>query len=216
MHRRHFLLKGILGLLLVAIVAYGAVLVVSVVRMKGEVDKATAAYQTCQDCIQRQDYLAAIDAVEDVADSIDVLEREASMWYWEFAERIPVLGQDVDLARDLVVVMDKLANDALMPVLDKVKSVGIGKDENVLSMILGNADAIVAIGPAISRADQTLDECRVITDSMGTSHFEDLNNIATEVRDAVTQADDTFDNIQKFFENPQSLGELLGGEQPAQ
>ncbi len=216
MHRRHFLLKGILGLLLVAIVAYGAVLVVSVVRMKGEVDKATAAYQTCQDCIQRQDYLAAIDAVGDVADSVDVLEREASVWYWEFAERIPILGQDVDLARDLVVVMDKLANDALMPVLDKVRSVGIGEDEDVLSMILRNADTIVSIGPAIANADQTLDECRVITDSMGTSHFEDLNNIATEVRDAVTQADDAFDEIQGIFENPQSLGELVVGEQSTQ
>ncbi len=216
MHRRHFLLKGIVGLLLAAIVAYGAVLVVSVVRMKGEVDKATAAYQTCQDCMERQDYLAAIDAVEDVADAVDVLEREASAWYWELAERIPVLGQDVDLARDLVVVMDKLANDALMPVLDKVRSVGIDGDQDVLSMILRNADAIVSIGPAIASADQTLDECRVITDSMGTSHFEDLNNIATEVRDAVTQADDAFDNIQEIFDGPQSLGELVGGEQPAQ
>jgi hypothetical protein len=53
-----------------------------------------------------------------------------------------------------------------------------------------------------------------MTDSLPTSHFEDLNNIATEVRNAVTQADDTFDSIQKIIDNPLSLLELVTQEQP--
>ncbi len=192
MGRRRSVLGILVRVLLLALVAYLVLLVVSGLRLRDEVNKTTAAYQTYEQCVNDADFAGAVVAVKQIAASVDTINAESDQWWWQLAEHVPVLGQDVDCVRDLVDISDALANDALMPVLTKAEGLMTEGEGDFLSNLGNKADGMVELGMLVANARGVVSRCRQQADALPASHFDEVNKLTQQVREAVASVDNLF------------------------
>ncbi|MDO4797941.1 MAG: hypothetical protein Q4A01_07975 [Coriobacteriales bacterium] len=197
--RRRSVLGILVRMLLVVLVAYGVLLFVSGMHVRGEADKATAAYNKYEQCIGEGDFAGAIAAVKQIASSLDEINRESDQWWWEYAEHLPVLGQDVDCMRGLVDVSNALANDALMPVLTQAEFLTTEGDGGFFSELANKAGGVMEMGVIIGDARAVVAQCRTQVDELPVSHFKEVNDMVAQVREAVVSVDDTFDALESAY-----------------
>lgn len=211
---RRSIIWKILGLLLVVILAYAAVLAVSMADLKNDTDAATDTYMQLETSLKTLDIEQSIACVHDLADRIDTIENKMNGWQWQVASHIPVLSDDVRCLRGIAHICDALANDALMPVLtegetivDNISSIG---DNDKLDIIKAKAifDEFVHLSDDIAVARDVVSNCQQEAEALPTSHFAELNDLADQIRLITTQIDETFDTLESF--NPM---EIFGNKQ---
>ncbi len=205
--RRHSVLGTVLGLLLLVVVVYAVIVGVSAARILDMGNRANASMEAASAAVESSDFAGALDSVRDAAARVDEIEREAGAWWWNVAEYVPYLGEDVRTYRQLAVITDKFVNDGLMPVATQAEPMldgGDGESELDLGKTLNQVGGLVT---AVVDARAVVSECREMADALPASHFDAINEQVEDMRNAINGVDDAFSALESL--NP------LGNFDPA-
>ena len=180
---RPSLLGRLFRLILALAVAYAAVLGMSAYRIHGWVSQATTSYEAFEQSFDAGNYESARNAIDKVAQNVANISKEAHSWYWDLVNKVPYLGEDVTCAQQLSNIADNLANNALLPVLNNAESA-----LNDLSQVSG-------VIQALTNARNVVSMCRSDFEQLPASHFARLNDLATQLQNAVVNTDDVFNKL---------------------
>ena len=208
------------GVLVVVILAYVAVMAVSIFDLKQDAETISKSYGQLEGCLDEADYEQAITHLHDLADRVDVMEKKLNDWQWQAASNLPVISDDARCLRGAASIGDSLVNDALMPVVSRAETI-LG-DVSTIGSSLGtsefeNAPSLDAVGGEFSslaedvaHARKVVATCQRDAEALPTSHIEELNNLVNKIREVTTQANDVFNTIESI--KPIGLlGMVLGG-----
>ncbi len=199
----------VLGIILVLVVLFAGCLGLSAARISGLVEQANGQYQAYESCANKGDLAGAKTQVFALAETLDTIEAETSAWQWQAASGLPVLGEDVRCAQGLANIADDLANEALVPVLTELDDIFGGfSDGGVLDLnawgdlFLTKGKKIGELFDDIADAREIVRQCRNEADALPTSHFDQVNEAADNVREAMVNLDEFFgiyDDIAGLF-----------------
>lgn len=173
------LLRVVLLLLLV----YGVVLGVSANKIYGTYQHAMEEYDAYEKAMDEIDIEAAMASVHSMATDIAIMENESNMWQWELASHVPVLGEDVSCAQQLISIADRLANKALLPTLEAAEDA------------LGDLSKVGEVVDALMHARTVVKTCNDYVNKLPTSHFDGLNEVTSKVKEIINTVNETFDNL---------------------
>lgn len=181
--QRPSLLGRLFRLVFALLVVYAAVLGISAYRINGWANQTLNSYETFEATFNSGDYEKASAAIDDVARSVDQISQEAHAWYWHLATNVPYFGEDVNCAQMLSGIASDLSNNALAPVLDSAAS------------SIEDLSKIGEFVKALAGARDVVSSCRKDFEALPPSHFEELNNLAGKLQQAVVNADDTLNQL---------------------
>lgn len=208
-------LTVIVVLVLAAVIGFGVWFGLSARRVGELIDQTSAAYEQVQADIEREDYTTALADTRTVAGYATELSAEMEGPQWEIASRLPYLGTDVEVARTTGRVSGMLSSDAVLPVLDawdELMGSGIIEDGTVdvdaISDKMGQLSTLVT---SLETAGTVIDDCSERIGSLPTSHFDGLNAFASELRGAISSADESMEGIEATIGLYRDLSSIVSG-----
>lgn len=210
--------KVVLLALLLVVAVYGVFVGVSVMRVKGQIDEAVQAYDDYEHYLDKKEIGNAVQSLESLAHNVGEIEREADSFTWRIARNIPYLGEDVSCVQQVAVISDRLANDALLPILKEVEDIAGVLDEegldlnSITNLLLSAPDQVMDIVDALAKARTVVSECDEAADALPESHFEQVNELVEKMRTALDEGNATLDALEPVFSGANFLSTLLSGE----
>lgn len=212
------ILKVCLILVLVVVVGYGAWFGLSIKRASDLLVQVDGQYVTMQQSLEDQDFSAAIEDARNTAATTLALRDELGGLQWEIAGHLPVISEDVRVARSSADISNQFANEAVIPVLDAWEE---------LSSSVVSENGLVDLGKLGSKASQlselvhkmqdamtVVDSCSEQLEALPTSHFDELNAYVDELRSSVSSTKallGDFESLLTAYSNLESLTSGLFG-----
>ena len=113
---------------------------------------------------------------------------------WDLASKLPVLGTDVTAMRSISAIAGTLSDDAVIPVLDawdELSGSGVVVDGQLdATQVQAKATQFVQLAQKISDAEAVVSTCKEQADALPTSHFDEINAWANELRGSIDSADE--------------------------
>ena len=191
-------LIAVLVIILAAIVVYAAVMAVSISRVMDSYSQARQSYESARTSISEGDFVAAYSSARSTLDSLSDLSDELEGVQWSIAAALPIVGDDVRVARELADVGGLLIDEAALPTLDQLESMW-GEDFLVIAAgaLAGDEEAMTGLSERLGEASGTLNhatdvvyECERRLNALPESHIDKINDAASTLREAVsTMAD---------------------------
>ena len=139
-----------------------------------------------------------------ITSQISTLKEKVNGPAWTVASFIPVYGQDVTLARNLLDQADNLANNALVPACDSLANFKLSElmQDGAINIDLLNSviSTMQTVEPVIS---QSADEINKLPEA----HIGKVNELVAKVKDPMTSA---VGLLQKFNQIAPMLPQMLG------
>lgn len=205
----------LLVVVLAAVIGYGAWLGLSARRVGALLEQTNAAYELVQADIEREDYTTALVDIRTVAGCATELSAELDGLQWEIASKLPVVGTDVEVARTTGHVSGTLSSDAVLPVLDawdELMGSGVIEDGVIDADAISNKlSQVSALVTSLETAGTVIDECSAEMKDLPTSHFEQLNAFASELRGAISSADEAMEGIEATIGIYRDLSSIVSG-----
>lgn len=197
--KNHTLLKLVILLLLVAVIGMGGWLGLSFKRAEGLLSEASASYDQMQLNVEKNDYAQALVDARTAATLTSQAADELDGVQWDLASKLPVLGTDVATMRSISSIAGTLSDDAVIPVLDawdELSGSGILVDGQLDgAQVQAKAGQVVQLAEEISAASAVVDTCKEQADALPTSHFDQVNGWADELRGKIDSADEVVDAL---------------------
>ena len=204
-------LRFILALLLVVVLAagaFGGYLYYCAGQVGEHFRQAQNSYDQCLTLFDTQDFDGALSSMRSASEEVALAKHGLEGWQWDIAAQLPVISQDVTCAREAADISDSLTNQAMMPMLSRVEEmVALANSDDPLS-VLGKIGDLYG---DITTARGIVSDCKTRAYSMGTSHFDGVNELVSTVRQATTDADDAFASIDPLLDAINGLGALAEG-----
>lgn len=192
--KNHTLLRLIVLLLLLAVIGMGGWLGLSFKRAEGLLAEASASYDQVQQSVEKNDYAQALVDARTAATLTSQAAEELDGVQWDLASRLPVLGTDVTAMRSISTIAGTLSDDAVIPVLDawdELSGSGVVVDGQLdATQVQAKATQFVQLAQKISDAETVVDACKEQADALPTSHFDEINAWANELRGSIDSADE--------------------------
>lgn len=197
--KRHTLLKLFVVLVLAALVGFGAWLGLSAKRVSELFGQAMTSYDELQVKIEAQDYDAALTAAREAASYTSQASTELAGKQWDIAANIPVIGADVNTVRSIGTISGKLADDAVLPVLDSWDQLAndglIDNGKLDLGKVPEKLTQVVDLAKTLQEANSVVDTCSAQANALPESHFDAVNEWTGELRGTVASIDTTVDKF---------------------
>lgn len=213
-HRAAKAVLAIVVLLIAAVVAYGVVLYSSIERLTAigsTIDAQAAALETtlASQSLAADDVATALATVDDIQLNIADLSAELARWEWEVARYIPVYGEDVDTARSLLAIVERLGTNAIDPVAAVVDQIlelpeGFEALAQVPTLLDEAADVLSSATDEVARASVALD-------LLPAFHIAELNDVAGDFKGLVVQLNEVLAELEPYLGAYSSLKDLLTG-----
>lgn len=197
--KNHTLLKLVLLLLLVAVIGMGGWLGLSFKHAESLLTEASASYDQIQLNAEKGDYAQALVDARTAATLTSQAADELDGVQWDLASKLPVLGVDVSTMRSISSIAGTLSDDAVIPVLDawdELSGSGVLVDGQLdASQVQAKAGQVVQLAQEVSDAAAVVDTCREQADALQTSHFDEVNAWADELRSTIGSASEVVDSL---------------------
>lgn len=197
--KSHTLLKLVLLLLLVAVIGMGGWLGLSFKHAESLLTEASASYDQIQLNAEKGDYAQALVDARTAATLTSRAADELDGVQWDLASKLPVLGVDVSTMRSISSIAGTLSDDAVIPVLDawdELSGSGVLVDGQLdASQVQAKAGQVVQLAQEVSDAAAVVDTCREQADALQTSHFDEVNAWADELRSTIGSASEVVDSL---------------------
>lgn len=169
---------------------------VSAVNMGGRASAAVNGAKEFLSAAKDGDSQKLMTSANKVNDSAKELEKELNQPIWEFASRLPAIGQDVDNVRTLSVILTDFSNNALKPMAESGNIMALGeliKDNSI------NAKALPGMLRAIDEALPSLDRAAAAMKSMPRANIAPIRNALDKATETITVADETANRMRPLF-----------------
>ena len=197
--KSHTLLKLVLLLLLVAVIGMCGWLGLSFKHAESLLTEASASYDQIKLNAEKGDYAQALVDARTAATLTSQAADELDGVQWDLASKLPVLGVDVSTMRSISSIAGTLSDDAVIPVLDawdELSGSGVLVDGQLdASQVQAKAGQVVQLAQEVSDAAAVVDTCREQADALQTSHFDEVNAWADELRSTIGSASEVVDSL---------------------
>lgn len=202
----------LLLMLVVVIGAYGFMLYTSLSKVRSTAASADTAYHECLTQIENNQYEDALVSIRTVATDVESIDTELQNWQWNIAAQLPVINEDVNCARQSADIANKLANEALMPMIEDAGALFDGiSTGNALETIPDALAKVPDLYATVTDARKVVATCKTNADALPTSHFDELNSMAETVKTATYEAEETFASFDVIFDTIDGLSGLVSG-----
>jgi hypothetical protein len=208
--KRHHRVLAVLIVVVILLCACGGTAYAfkqSVDRVQAEADAVLSAasdYKT-QVISGNSDAMASDSQI--IADNADAIVEETTSPLWQAASHLPVYGDDVVIAQQLGSTLNDLSDDAITPITDELSGVslsGLVKSDHSIDV-----DMLERVINALAAVQEPIDQACASMDSLGTSHFDQVNTAI----DKVTTKLDNLDSLVAFAnEVAPSATSMLGAD----
>lgn len=180
---RRRIVLSVLGVLVLAIIALSGWFAVSAWTAKGEAEAAVAAAKSLQTQVQGGDLdLDKIaDGIDEVSSHIDRTYAQTSQPVWALAGLTPHYGSDISTVREVVRILEDVSNNAMPALANVARTVDVndlGIKDGTIS--LGGLDSVA---PDLARANQSLTDAAAQLNTVGETHFPQLNSAIAQGRE---------------------------------
>ncbi len=124
----------------------------------------------------------ALPTASDIAKRAKNMKAETSGWEWTVASFVPVYGSDISKVRELSEVLDDLAKNAIVPLVDDMSQVSL---KNLLSDGAINVELAQKLIYSLENAAPTIESAAKKLDSMGDAKLEQVNGPLNKARSAL-------------------------------
>lgn len=139
-----------------------------------------------------------------IADAASRMSAEMDGPAWTIASVLPVVGDDVRAARQLVGVLDDVSSGAIVPVTSDLEAANAGK---LVQDGAVNVDALSTLATSVSEATPVIEQACADVEAIGPTHIGQLTELVDTAKSACATVDsglDTFNEIAPLL--PQMLG----------
>lgn len=203
----------LLGLALAALLGFGVYLHQSMQNVSELFGKASVALSSVQSSVEAQDYSAAMAAAREAANYAHEASVKLNGVEWTIASKIPVFGADADIVRSAGSITGRLADEAILPVLDSwdvlVANGVIVNGQVDMSQVSTKLDQVVSLAETVKSASAVVESCKVQADTLPTSHFETLNTWVAQLKSTVASVDKTLDELEAIANIVTSASNML-------
>lgn len=204
---KHPMRSLVTSVLLVILVALMTSTAVSILAIRGHIAKAESAYSKYKVAMVDHDFASALSSITGAAVEVADITDELHSWQWCALSIIPVLGDEIQRAQELSRITERLASGALIPVAsDAAVLIEFENDSDVLSLLSAKLDGLANLYASLDAARGVVSECRMDVENLAHGRLQPLNNLIDKTRDAVANADDTFDQVDVFFDTADTIG----------
>lgn len=200
--------------LLALIIAFGGTLAVSANRTLDLISNAREAYTEARSSLEEGDFEKAYASARSAVDSISAMSKELAGPQWSIAAVLPVLGADVQTAREMGSIAGKLADEAASPVFDQWDSIArtLTEDDalNGIERVGALLEELPKFAETLAHAKQVVYECEERANNLPASHISQLNDAASELKETMAAVGDMLRTFDRVVEALDSAG-FLGG-----
>lgn len=200
-HRtRNIVIAAVVALLVV----YLALLGRSYLAIQDATADVTEDYAALTTAAKKAKYSSAIKAARKLTKSMDKIQEQTQLWVWGIPARLPIIGDDVRMARTLAAVGKRSCDDALIPVCDKLEKV-IPTDGSKL----GSAKDLSKLLDELDSAQSVTKNCEKQVKAQGDAHFDDLNDKRDELLSLLSGINGTYENLEDEISLLKSASDLV-------
>ena len=170
----------------------------------GHDDDGFAQASTISDALKNGNGDELSSTVQSMASEVSSMHAKTSGPLWTAASYVPVLGDDIRVARGVVEQADNLMQNALMPAAQSLQGVS-------LSTILsdGNVDiqTLETVTAALSQAEPVVEQTSEAIDALPQAHIGKVRDVVDKVRGPIASAAETLRGLNEIAPMlPQMLG----------
>lgn len=196
--RKHHLVRNLVIVIVLAVVAYAAVLGVSAAQIYSKSFEARTQFSALSQELASGDVSGAQSTASELEVTVKGIDDQLDWPIWQFAEKIPVLGTEVSTARTLASTATTLVEDALSPVMkdvSKLREDGVIASNGTVdaSGVLSNPIDTASLLSSISNAKKVVSSCSETVSSLPTSNIPQLESARKEMVSGLTATNGTLD-----------------------
>ena len=144
--------------------------------------------------------------VDQIASLVSSMRDEMDGRLWDLLAMVPTYGEDVELARELVAIVDDLCADALVPLAQSLQGFSLA---NLVVDGVIDIDGVVALVEALGSASDALTQADDRAQALGEAHIQKLATYVEKAQDALASARELAEAAEPVLE---VLPQLLGAE----
>ena len=164
-----------------------------------------ATIETLVDTITSGDTAGMQKAVTTLKDDVSTMQEELGGGLWSFAGAIPVLGSDVQGAKELVNIAADLVYKALVPLTDVLAQYPM---DSLMSDGTLNVEAVRQLCAAITAAQPAISDASDKINELSDFHFDQLNDAIAQIKDPLAEAAWRLETYRPLIEK---VPYILGG-----
>ena len=199
---------ALLVLVLVVVGVAGAFAYEAYSQVKGVYDEAKEVLALVEGLpSELADEDADLEAtVDQIASLVSSMRAEMDGRLWDLLAMVPTYGEDVELARELVAIVDDLCTDALVPLGQSLSGFSLA---NLVVDGVIDIDGVVALVEALGSASDALTQADDRAQALGEAHIDKLATYVEKAQDALASARELAEAAEPVLE---VLPQLLGAE----
>ena len=215
----------IAGVLLLCLLVLGGTLWFSVQRIQGHVDTASNAANELTAALDKLDSAAILASSQTISQEVNAVQQELDGVPWRIAGVLPIVNEDVGIARQALTITHALSDDALVPLAQSYDQLTqtFASSSFSLESLGSNVGALQDLSNKLVAAGDVIVTARRDAAGVGTSHFDAINKAVDQMRELLDKASDLYESNEEAIKGVQAilgagsdfLSTLLGGSDAA-
>ena len=144
--------------------------------------------------------------VDKIASLVSSMRDEMDGRLWDLLAMVPTYGEDVELARELVAIVDDLCTDALVPLAQSLSDFSLA---NLVVDGVIDVDGVVALVDAVNTAADALAAADDRAQALGEAHIDKLASYVTKAQDSLASARELVESVEPVLN---LIPQLIGAE----
>ena len=210
-HRRGRRIAAIVGavvaVLVVACGACGAIVYRDAMDVLDQSRDVMAQAATISDDLKNGNGDELNSTVQGMASEVSSMHAKTSGPLWVAASYVPVLGDDIRVARGVVEQADNLMQNALMPVAQSLQGVSLS---TLLQDGTVDVQTLESVSAAFSQAQPVVEQASSAIDALPQAHIGKVRDTVDKVRGPIASAAET---LKGFNEIAPILPQMLGASE---
>ena len=144
--------------------------------------------------------------VDQITSLVSSMRDEMDTQLWDLFAMVPTYGEDVELARELVAIVDDLCTDALVPLAQSLSDFSLA---NLVVDGVIDVDGVVALVDAVNTAADALAAADDRAQALGEAHIDKLASYVTKAQDSLASARELVESVEPVLN---LIPQLIGAE----
>lgn len=207
-HRRGRRIAAIVGAVVAALVVAcgvcGALVYRDAMDVLDQSKDVMAQAATISDDLKNGNGDELNSTVQGMASEVSSMHAKTSGPLWVAASYVPVLGDDIRVARGVVEQADNLMQNALMPVAQSLQGVSLS---TLLTDATVDVQTLETVSAALSQAQPVVEQASEAIEALPQAHIGKVRDVVDKVRGPITSAAETLRGLNEIAPMlPQMLG----------
>ncbi|MBR2834769.1 MAG: hypothetical protein IKE43_03520 [Coriobacteriales bacterium] len=192
----------------------GARLDSGMTRIRDEIIEMRQYASDVRTYVENNEFQKALTAVNDLALSTDIMTSETNSWVWGIAKMVPIYGQDVQTAVNLINIADNIADSVAVPIItqwaDLMDSGMMGGSREISSEELAHdIELVQQLIDTLAEAEATTKATCAEVETMHATRVTELEAGIYEARAGLKELDQALTTVNNSINAAMSLKDSI-------